>query len=60
MGDQEGKIKNQYISWCPRNQNIVVALLVDGVNQNWTDAVVNSINLPWNKEYYRAKQNLSI
>ncbi|KAH0873370.1 hypothetical protein HID58_070732 [Brassica napus] len=38
MGDQEGKIKNQYISWSPEETKTLLRLLVDGVNQNWTDA----------------------
>ncbi|CAN6894263.1 unnamed protein product [Brassica oleracea] len=38
MRDQEGKIKNQYISWPPEKTKTLLRLLVDGVNQNWTDA----------------------
>ncbi|CAN6854235.1 unnamed protein product [Brassica oleracea var. botrytis] len=38
MGDQEGKIKNQYISWSLEETKTLLRLLVDGVNQNWTDA----------------------
>ncbi|CAN6827743.1 unnamed protein product [Brassica oleracea var. botrytis] len=38
MRDQEGKFKNQYISWPPEKTKTLLRLLVDGVNQNWTDA----------------------
>ncbi|KAF8100716.1 hypothetical protein N665_0218s0054 [Sinapis alba] len=38
MGDQEGKTKNPYFPWSPEETKTLLCLLVNGVNQNWTDA----------------------
>ncbi|KAL0714034.1 hypothetical protein Bca4012_021012 [Brassica carinata] len=38
MGDtQDGKTKNPYFSWSPQETKTFLRLLVDGINQNWTD-----------------------
>ncbi|CAH2065533.1 unnamed protein product, partial [Thlaspi arvense] len=38
MGDtQDEKSKNPYVSWSTQETKTLLCLLVDGVNQNWTD-----------------------